>query len=191
MVILAIAVSGVAAGCGGAARVAPTRVAGAASRVAPAVAPVPTTLGLPEPVPVPADPYAPEPVVMIGTIQIPRIGLTHGLYEGITLNNIDKGPSHWPGSAMPGQPGNAVIAGHRSTHGQPFRRIAELVPGDTVLFTVGAVQTTYRVTGNLVVDPTDTWIADPTPAPTATLFACHPPGSAAQRYVVRLELAAR
>ena len=41
-----------------------------------------------------------------------------------------------------------------------------------------------------MVSPDDTWIADQTPEPTGTLYACHPPGSAAYRYVVKLALAA-
>ena len=140
------------------------------------------------PIAVPRDPYAPEPVRRIGTMEIPRIGLDHPLYEGITLNNIDHGPSHWPGSALPGRAGNAVFAGHRVTHSHPFRRIAELVTGDVVLFEIAGSRTTYRVVGTQVVTPRDTWIANPTPNSTATLFACHPPGSARLRYVVHLEL---
>jgi sortase A len=137
---------------------------------------------------IPADPYAPEPVVEIGTIEIPAIGLKHRLYDGVTLHNIDRGPSHWTGSALPGQMGNAVFAGHRATHSEPFRRIDALVQGDKVMFTVGGVRWTYRVTGHLVVGPLDSWIADQTTASTATLYACHPVGSAAERYVVQLEL---
>jgi sortase A len=141
-----------------------------------------------QPIDVPADPYAPEPVQRIGTIEIPKIGLRHEVYEGITLNNIDQGPSHWPGSALPGQVGNAVFAGHRVTHSHPFRRIDELVAGDMVVFEIGGTRTTFRVAETRVVTPRDTWIATPTPTPTATLFACHPPGSARFRYVVHLEL---
>jgi len=143
---------------------------------------------LPEPVAIPADSYAPEPVVEIGTVEIPALGMRHRLFQGVTLHNIDRGPSHWTGSAMPGQMGNAVVAGHRATNSQPFRRIDALVPGDRVIFTVGAVRSTYRVVDHLVVKPADSWIADQTPAYTATLYACHPVGSVAERYVVRLEM---
>jgi len=143
---------------------------------------------LPEPIAIPADSYAPEPVVQLGTIEIPAIGLKHRLYQGVTLNNIDKGPSQWTGSALPGEMGNVVVAGHRVTHSQPFRRINELEPGDEVIFTVDARRTVYRVTGHLIVRPQDSWIADQTPDYTATLYACHPLGSMAERYVVRLEM---
>lgn len=127
-------------------------------------------------------------VVQIGTIEIPKIGLVHPIFEGNTLTQIDHGPSHWPGTAMPGQLGNAVFAGHRVTHTHPFRHIDELQPGDLVYFTVGGVRWSYRVTGHQVVTPKDTWIVAQTANATATLFGCHPPGSARYRYVVRLEL---
>lgn len=127
--------------------------------------------------------------MQIGTIEIPRMGLSTPMFEGVTLNNIDRGPSHWPGTAMPGQPGNVVVAGHRSTQGEPFRHIDDLVTGDEVIFDVGGTRTTYRVRGHMVVGPDDTWIARQTPARTATLYACHPPGTAEKRFVVRLALA--
>ena len=145
---------------------------------------------LPQPISIPADSYAPEPVVEIGTMEIPSIGLKHRLFQGVTLHNIDRGPSHWTGSALPGQMGNAVFAGHRSTHSEPFRRVHDLEPGDRVIFTVHGTRTTYKVTGHLIVTPADSWIADQTTAYTATLYACHPIGSTDERYVVRLALAA-
>ena len=140
------------------------------------------------PIPIPADNYAAEPVRLIGTITIPRIGLVHDLYDGVTLNNIDRGPSHWPGTAMPGQPGNAVVAGHRVTHDHPFLDIDKLRPGDLVIFDVGGALATYRMTSSEVVSPDAVSIADQTPTPTATLYACHPPHSKAYRYVVHLAL---
>jgi sortase A len=143
---------------------------------------------LPVPIPIPSDSYAPEPVVQLGTIEIPAIGLRHRMYQGVTLHNIDRGPSHWTGSAMPGEMGNTVVAGHRSTVTEPFRRIDRLAPGDAVIFTVNGSRWTYRVTDHLVVRPEDSWIADQTTAFTATLYACHPIGSVAERYVVRLVL---
>ena len=145
---------------------------------------------LPYPIPIPADSYAPEPVVEIGTMDIPAIGLKHRIFQGVTLHNIDRGPSHWTGSALPGEMGNTVFAGHRSTHSEPFRRVHDLKPGDTVIFTVHGNRTIYKVTGHLVVTPADSWIADQTTAYTGTLYACHPIGSTAERYVVRLALAA-
>jgi sortase A len=130
-------------------------------------------------------------VVRIGSIEIPKIGLVHPIYEGITLNNIDFGPSHWPGSAMPGDVGNAVFAGHRVTHTHPFRDIDRLARGDEVVFTINGRRSAYVVTGSQVVRPQDMFIVNATPTATATLFACHPPHSARYRYVVHLDLVSR
>jgi len=140
------------------------------------------------PVEPPANGYAAEKIVRIGTIEIPKIGLVHPIYEGISLNSIDLGPSHWPGTAFPGEAGNAVFAGHRVTHTHPFRDIDQLVPGDRVIFNAAGVISTYVVTGHEVVTPDDMAIVKQTPTPTATLFACHPPHSATYRYVVHLAL---
>jgi sortase A len=151
-------------------------------------APTTTTVRPTTPIDVPADEYAPEPIQEIGTIEIPKIGLRHRVMNGITMRNIDLGPSHWPGTAMPGEVGNTVFAGHRVTKTKPFRNIDQLVPGDEVIFDIGGRRSVYTVTGSKVVLPTALEIVDPTPTATGTLFACHPPGSARYRYVVLLAL---
>jgi sortase A len=157
----------------------PPTTAAAAARPAP----------LAMPATAPRNAYAAEPIRVIGEIEIPKLGLRSTLGEGISLRNIDRNPSHWPGTAMPGQLGNVVVAGHRVTHTKPFRNIHTLVPGDEVFFTVGAGRYRYVVTGSQVVTPRQTEIVDQTPDATGTLFACHPPGSARYRYVVHLKLA--
>jgi sortase A len=156
------------------------------------VPPPPTTVAAPlprqsKPVSNPGS-YAPEPIVEIGMIEIPKIGLNHRVMEGITLRNIDFGPSHWPGTAFPGENGNAVFAGHRVTHTHPFLRINELEPGDLVIFHIQGRKSTYSMTSSQIVFPNQLEIVNQTEEPTATLFACHPPHSAKQRYVVHLAL---
>jgi sortase A len=126
--------------------------------------------------------------VQIGTIEIPKIGLVSPIYHGITMRNIDLGPSHWPGTAFPGENGNAVFPGHRVTHTHPFLNIDKMVNGDLVYFTVQGVRTTYVMTSHEVVKPSEMRIIDQTPTPTATIFGCHPPHSAAFRYVVHLAM---
>ena len=146
-------------------------------------APAPQTQPVPPPPAKAAN--APAPIVEVGEIRIPKIGLVHKVYEGVTLTVINKGPGHWPGSAMPGQIGNSVFAGHRTTYSKPFNRINELVPGDEISFQTPDGTFVYRMTKFEIVKPTDVWIVQPTPDATITLFACHPPGSARQRYVIR------
>ena len=143
------------------------------------------------PLPIPdalPDPDAPEPDVVLGRIAIPRLGLDANLQEGIAFAAIDLGPGHWPGTAMPGQLGNVVVAGHRVSHTHPFRHLEELRPGDPVMFVVGSTTWTYRTRGTVVVGADAIDIAAQSYAHTATLFACHPPGQATQRIVAKLRL---
>ncbi len=148
-----------------------------------------TSIPLPQPEDAPADPRAAVPVIQTGEIEIPKIGLKTATYEGIWLTVLDVGPGHWPGSAEPGGYGNAVIAGHRVTNSKPFRRIDELVTGDSITVRTTKGSFTYAVDTSLVVSPEDTWIAGQTPGYFLTIFACHPPGSARYRYVVQARLA--
>ena len=147
-----------------------------------------TAATLPQPAPAP-DPNGPDPAMELGTIQIPKIGVDRPLWEGVSLNTLNRGPGHWPGTAMPGQVGNVVVGGHRVSHDKPFRNIDQLVPGDQIVMTFNGVPNTYIVTGSQVVTPNDTWVINQTPEHTATLFACHPPGSTRFRYVVFAKLA--
>ncbi|MGH8999065.1 MAG: class E sortase [Acidimicrobiia bacterium] len=142
--------------------------------------PAPTT----QPVP-PPPPREKTPIVKVGEIRIPKIGLVHPIYEGVSLTVVDHGPGHWPGSAMPGQLGNSVFAGHRVTHSHPFRNVNKLLPGDEIIFRTDQGEFRYEMTRQEIVGPDDTWIVNQTPEATVTLFACHPPGSARQRIVIR------
>jgi sortase A len=144
---------------------------------------------LPTPVAPPAE-DAKEPLADLGHIEIPKLNVSADLFEGIALSTLDHGPGHWPGTAMPGQIGNVVVAGHRTSHSKPFRYIDKLEEGDLVTFTVAGTTYNYVVTGHEIVDPSAVHIVDQTAGPTATLFACHPPGSVAERYVVHLALQA-
>ena len=145
---------------------------------------VATTVPTSQPVDPPKNAYAEEPHVVIGTIEIPKLGLSVPLNQGISLRSIDRGPSHWPGTALPGNVGNAVIAGHRVTHSKPFRYLDTLEVGDEIIYVVDGVRSVYSVTGNEIVTPDATWIVNQTADATTTLFACHPPGSARYRIVV-------
>ena len=145
---------------------------------------------LPHPFPPPADPYAPGPVIQIGAIEIPKIGLIHAVYEGITLTVIDHGPGHWPGSALPCQAGNTVFPGHRVTHSHPFLNLDLLSPGDQIVFHMPGRDCVYKVSGTQIVQPSALSVTDPTRTPTVTLIACHPKHSAAQRIVITGKLVA-
>jgi sortase A len=128
-------------------------------------------------------------VIALGRIMIPKLGVDMALYEGVRLSTLDLGPGHWPGTAMPGEVGNVVVGGHRTSKHRVFRNVDQLVAGDQIIFQDAAgAQYTYVVNRVEIVDPTDVWIINPTDTPTATLFACHPPGSTRQRIVVFADL---
>ena len=123
-----------------------------------------------------------------GRIEIPAIGLNHLTYEGIDLATIDNGPSHWPGTPLPGQRGNTVFPGHRTTHSRPFWDMDRLVPGNEVIFSNDTGRFTYRVREVFIVNANDTWVVNNTPNATFTIIACHPKGSAKQRIVAKGDL---
>jgi sortase A len=145
---------------------------------------------LPIPEAPPADARAPEPEFVVGTIEIPKIGVAKTMYAGITLTTLDRGPGYWPGTAMPGHRGNTVVGGHRTSKDKPFRHIDQLTADDEVIFTTPEGRFVYRVTSTEIVTPDAMWIVDQTDGFTATLFACHPVGSTRERIVVHLQLAA-
>ena len=120
-----------------------------------------------------------------GRIEIPAIGLNHLTYEGIDLATINYGPSHWPGTPLPGQLGNTVFPGHRTTYSRPFWDMDKLVPGNEVIFSNAAGRFTYRIDRVFIVNANETWIVNNTPDATFTIMACHPKGSAKQRIVAK------
>lgn len=136
--------------------------------------------------PKPTAPAPPE-ATQLGVIEIPKLGVTENMFEGIELSTLDHGPGHWPDTPMPGEVGNVVVAGHRVSHTHPFLHINDLVNGDEVFFTVGGKKFRYEVTGTEVVTPDAVRIINPTTTATATLFACHPPGSTTYRWVTYLK----
>lgn len=113
--------------------------------------------------------------------------------EGVGVGDLRRGPGHYPGTALPGKPGNFAVAGHRTTYGAPFFNLDQLQPGDEVHVTDRqGVRWIYAVTEQRIVSPTDTWVigADPLGSgrPTLTLTTCNPRFSNAQRLIVFGEL---
>ena len=135
------------------------------------------------------DPYAPTPEIVHGTMSLPTIGVSQPLQEGTTLTAINRGPSHWPGTALPGELGNVVIAGHRTTYSRPFWDLDLVQPGDPLIFDMAdGSRHEYELVNIEIVDDSAMHIVDQSYAYTATLFGCHPKGSAAQRIVGHFRL---
>jgi sortase A len=126
-----------------------------------------------------------------GQIVIPRIGVDWTFVEGVTVDDLKDGPGHYPESPLPGQAGNAAIAGHRTTYGAPFQDVDQLQPGDEIHITTVQGRFTYLVRETQIVAPSQVEVlaADHWAWPNAlTLTACHPKYSARQRIVIGAEL---
>jgi LPXTG-site transpeptidase (sortase) family protein len=119
-------------------------------------------------------------------LQIPKIGLDEIVVSGTDEGDLAKGPGHYLGTAMPGQAGNVAIAGHRTTHGAPFNRLAELAIGDPIyLTTASGQQLTYIVSAvPVAVSPKDVTVLNNFGDDRLTLTTCNPEYSAIQRLIV-------
>ena len=150
-----------------------------------------------------------------GVLRIPRLGEDYArvILEGTTEAELSQGPGHYAGTAMPGEPGNVALAGHRVGKGSPFLQLDLMQAGDPIVVETADSWFVYRVlgdatTGDLdadpsgipgrrIVTPADVSVIAPTPdqagtaAPTdsyLTLTTCHPRFSARQRLIVHARL---
>ncbi|MFM8562283.1 MAG: class E sortase [Acidimicrobiia bacterium] len=169
--------------------------ADAATTVAPTstvAADIPSTVASTVPITVaPREPIVVDEGDPIALIEMPTIGVEKFVVAGVQTADLKKGPGHYPNTPLPGELGNAAIAGHRTTYGEPFRHLDDLRIGDEIRLTdLFGRAFVYRVTGSQVVDPSDSWVVattDPTRA-TLTLTTCNPEFSAKQRLIVSAEL---
>jgi len=141
--------------------------------------------GLP-PVSTSTVPYTVPPPVgtPIGYIVIPKIGIDYVFVEGVGELQLEQGPGHYPGTPMPGQPGNAALAGHRTTWAAPFYNLNELSIGDPIFVLTRQGLFRYDVVSMTAVLPTQISVLDASATPELTLTTCNPRYSAAQRLVV-------
>jgi sortase A len=133
----------------------------------------------------------PLPGDAIGRIEIAAIGVKDYVVEGTDLDNLRKGPGHYPDTPLPGDRGTVAIAGHRTTYGAPFRRIDELHRRQEIVVDMPYGRYVYRVERTKIVEPTDLSVLDRVGHDRLVLSACHPLYSAAQRVVVFARLARR
>ena len=107
------------------------------------------------------------------------------MYESISSRVLARGVGHYPSTALPGERATVGFAGHRVTHGRPFRNLHRVRKGDLVVYRGrGGNAVRYRVFDKRVVKPTDVWVLGPPKARRLVLTTCHPPGSARFRLVV-------
>ncbi len=128
----------------------------------------------------------------LARLEIPKIGRNDIVVAGVQTSDLKRGPGHFPDTPLPGQLGNAAIAGHRTTYGAPFFNVDKLEVGDEIIATTLNGRFTYRVTGQQIVASNEYWVvatADPSRA-TLTLTSCHPKYTAQKRIVIFSELVA-
>jgi sortase A len=122
--------------------------------------------------------------VLLGLIEIPRLDAAAIVEEGVETSTLWKAVGHMPGTALPGERGNAVLAAHRDTY---FSGLGDLKVGDLVSFKSPTATYSYRVESTRIVEPDDAGVLSATKEPTLTLVTCYPfhyIGNAPQRYVV-------
>ena len=124
---------------------------------------------------------------LIGRIEIPRLGLSAIVMEGIRARTLRRAVGHIPGTALPGQPGNVGISGHRDTFFRPLRNIRR---NDIITLTTLLGEYRYRVVSTRIVRPDNVAVLDPSGNEILTLVTCYPfyfVGPAPDRFIVRAE----
>ncbi len=169
------------------------------SSVPPGTTVVPPTNGDGTPVRVAGAPLVlkveapPEEHTTFALIRIPaleRLRDGWNIVEGVTRADLKNGAGHMPWTPLPGQPGNAVISGHRTTYGAPFHELDELTPGDRIEVETALGTHVYEVRESIIVKPTELWVTEPRQGAWLTLTTCNPKFSARERLVVFAELVA-
>jgi sortase A len=112
------------------------------------------------------DSARPRPAQVYAVLAIPRLGLRVPVAEGIGRADVlDRGyVGHYPRTAQPGRPGNVALAGHRNTHGEPFRHLDRLDRGDEIRIETRDAVHTYVVDRTLPrTTPGDGGVLRPVP----------------------------
>jgi sortase A len=125
----------------------------------------------------------------LAKLKIPRLEAELFVIEGDGPRELRRGPGHLSGTALPGEKGNCVIAGHRDTH---FRVLKDIREGDDIVLQTDAGQYLYRVRKMHIVSPENTSALRPTSTAALNLITCYPfyyVGSAPKRFVVEAQLA--
>ena len=125
----------------------------------------------------------------LAKLKIPRLDAELYVVEGDGHKELRRGPGHLAGTALPGENGNCVIAGHRDTH---FRVLKDIREGDDIILQTSAGQFLYRVKRTRIVSPENTSALAPTKTAELNLITCYPfyyLGSAPKRFMVEAQLA--
>jgi sortase A len=123
-------------------------------------------------------------VEALGRLDVPDVGVSVMVLPGTDEVTLNRAVGHIEGTALPGEPGNVGIAGHRDSF---FRGLRHIEVGDDVKLTTLEGVAFYRVAAKEIVDPSDVEVLEPTDEPTITLVTCYPfyfVGNAPKRFIV-------
>ncbi|GAB4286737.1 MAG: hypothetical protein Kow0067_10870 [Coriobacteriia bacterium] len=126
---------------------------------------------------------------VFGRIVIERMELDAVVVKGAGTEELKRGPGWIDWTQLPGPAGTFGVAGHRTTYGAPFRDLDTLEEGDVITFLSPYRRYVYIVSGTQIVTPDRGDVLFPRDEPMLGLSACHPPYSAAYRYIVHARLA--
>lgn len=121
---------------------------------------------------------------VLGRIEIPRLAMTVAILEGTTSRTLRLGAGHIGGTALPGEPGNIGIAGHRDTY---FRALKDIRTSDEIQIQTATGLSRYEVDWVKIVAPNDTGVLAPSTESDLTLVTCYPfyfIGAAPDRFIV-------
>ena len=122
---------------------------------------------------------------VIGEMKIPRLEANTIVVQGDSSKALRRAVGHLPETALPGEHGNVVLAGHRDSFFRPLRNIQV---GDAITIRTPDGEFEYQVESTKVVWPTDVQVLQPSSENTLTLVTCFPfyyLGSAPKRFIVR------
>lgn len=120
----------------------------------------------------------------VGILSVEKLGLESVVIEGTSPRDLEKGTGHFRATPLPGNPGNVVIAGRRTTFGAPFKRLEEMVEGDVISLSSRQGIFDYTVTDLRVVKPGDPDVVTATTDNRLTLVTSNPAYVASSRLVV-------
>lgn len=138
---------------------------------------------------VPVDAPAPLDGDVIGELLIPRLGVAAMVRQGDSVPTLRRAVGHVADTALPGEDGNVVLAGHRDTFFRPLRNVRV---GDAIAVRTSAGDFAYVVASTSVVPPGDLTVLQPAGGRTLTLITCYPfsyVGAAPDRFIVRARTA--
>lgn len=123
-------------------------------------------------------------------LQIPTLSVNVPIQPGIDDGDLNRGAGHYPQTPLPGEKGNAALAGHRTVKGKPsyFYSLDKLQAGDPIYVVYADKQVEFKVEKIFVTDPYDLSVLSATDSSMLTLTTCDPPGTDENRLIVQARL---